>query len=326
VDFLLRSSQSKHPSRMLAVRNSNSLAGPVVHLTDWLTTQRMQTNAAGAAEEECYSYPFGDGLTCTPSGADATEQHFMSKMLDAESGLDYFGARYLSSDLGRFMTPDFNNIPEDGPEPVPYAVLRDPRSLNLYAFVENNPNLWIDIDGHVGGGASSDDVVQGMALEGANAEGQGISMGLQSGPISAAGFEAGNPADGWSTSGSSGNAPLIVLNVYASAYGGMDYYAGQSSELIRSIWKDFLDGLKKHQKELAEEAWKAILEKGSKMGSKLGPYILRFHENLNRLYNNISKYVSDPTHEDPTQSIRQWKEGLDPLLKSLPMPKVPGLN
>jgi hypothetical protein len=54
------------------------------HLTDWLGTQRMQTTAAGNQEEVCYSYPFGDGLTCT--GTDATEHHFTGKERDAESG------------------------------------------------------------------------------------------------------------------------------------------------------------------------------------------------------------------------------------------------
>ena len=113
------------------------------HLTDWLGTQRMQTTAAGNQEEECYSYPFGDGLTCT--GTDATEHHFTSKERDTESGLDYFGARYLSSDLGRFMTPDW----AAKPTAVPYALFDDPQSLNLYAYVGNNPNTGIDLDGHV---------------------------------------------------------------------------------------------------------------------------------------------------------------------------------
>jgi RHS repeat-associated protein len=115
------------------------------HLTDWLGTQRMQTTAAGNQEEECYSYPFGDGLTCT--GTDATEHHFTSKERDTESGLDYFGARYLSSDLGRFMTPDW----AAKPTAVPYALFGDPQSLNLYAYVGNNPNTGIDLDGHLGG-------------------------------------------------------------------------------------------------------------------------------------------------------------------------------
>ncbi|MGB6723412.1 MAG: RHS repeat-associated core domain-containing protein [Terracidiphilus sp.] len=112
------------------------------HLTDWLGTQRMQTTAAGNQEEVCYSYPFGDGLTCT--GSDATEHHFTSKMRDTESGLDYFGARYLSSDLGRFMTPDWAGAPTA----VPYATFGNPQTLNLYDYVENNPNTGIDLDGH----------------------------------------------------------------------------------------------------------------------------------------------------------------------------------
>ena len=120
------------------------------HLTDWLGTQRMQTNAGGNQEEVCYSYPFGDGLNCTGS-ADATEHHFTGKERDTESGLDYFGARYLSSNLGRFMTPDWY----DGPTEVPYANLGDPQSLNLYAYVHNDPNSGIDMDGHCGGVANT---------------------------------------------------------------------------------------------------------------------------------------------------------------------------
>jgi RHS repeat-associated protein len=56
------------------------------------------------------SNPFGDGLSCT-GGPDATEQHFTGKDRDAESGLDYFYARYYTSDLGRFMTPDWSGKP-----------------------------------------------------------------------------------------------------------------------------------------------------------------------------------------------------------------------
>ena len=115
------------------------------HLTDWLGTERMQTNAAGNMEEVCTSYPFGDGLSCT--GTDATEHHFTTKERDAESGLDYFYARYYSSILARFMTPDW----AAAPTAVPYATFGDPQTLNLYAYVNNNPNTGIDMDGHVDG-------------------------------------------------------------------------------------------------------------------------------------------------------------------------------
>jgi RHS repeat-associated protein len=55
-----------------------------------------------------------------------------------------FGARYYDPALGRFMTPDWS----DAPDPVPYADLSDPQSLNLYAYTENNPVTATDPDGH----------------------------------------------------------------------------------------------------------------------------------------------------------------------------------
>jgi RHS repeat-associated protein len=60
-------------------------------------------------------------------------------------GLDYFGARYMSSAQGRFTSPDWSAVPQ----PVPYADLKDPQSLNLYAYVRNNPLKNRDLDGHV---------------------------------------------------------------------------------------------------------------------------------------------------------------------------------
>jgi RHS repeat-associated protein len=120
-------------------------AGYHFHLTDWLGTNRMQVSPGGGQDETCTSYPFGDGLNCT--GPDATEHHFTGKERDTESGLDYFGARYLNSNLGRFMTPDWADKPID----VPYATFGDPQTLNLYAYVNNNPNTGIDVDGHVWG-------------------------------------------------------------------------------------------------------------------------------------------------------------------------------
>jgi RHS repeat-associated protein len=50
------------------------------------------------------------------------------KERDSESGLDNFGARYNSSNMGRFMSPD-----PMGGHP------QDPQTLNRYAYVRNNP-------------------------------------------------------------------------------------------------------------------------------------------------------------------------------------------
>ena len=73
----------------------------------------------------------------SPSGSTGKER-------DTESGNDYFGARYYASSMGRFMSPDWSAKSD----PVPYAVFADPQSLNLYAYVRNNPMSRVDADGH----------------------------------------------------------------------------------------------------------------------------------------------------------------------------------
>jgi len=61
---------------------------------------------------------------------------FTGKERDSETGLDYFGARYLSSAQGRFTSTD----PRSGwPS--------DPQSWNMYAYGRNNPLLYTDPDG-----------------------------------------------------------------------------------------------------------------------------------------------------------------------------------
>lgn len=55
---------------------------------------------------------------------------FTGKERDGETGLDYFGARYLSSAQGRFTSPD---LPLYDQSPF------DPQSWNLYSYGRNNP-------------------------------------------------------------------------------------------------------------------------------------------------------------------------------------------
>ncbi len=94
--------------------------------------------AVGNVEETCLNLPFGDMLNCSGSGTDATEQHFTGKFHDNESGLDYFGARYLNSGMGRFMSPD----------PSILSVLpTNPQTWNRYSYVYNNPLALKDTNG-----------------------------------------------------------------------------------------------------------------------------------------------------------------------------------
>jgi RHS repeat-associated protein len=96
--------------------------------------------------------PFGEEILAGVGGrtgswgasGDNINQKFTGKERDQESGLDYFGARYYGSALGRFTSPDWSATAE----PVPYATLDNPQSLNLYAYLRNNPLDGVDPDGH----------------------------------------------------------------------------------------------------------------------------------------------------------------------------------
>jgi RHS repeat-associated protein len=81
---------------------------------------------------------------CLLSAASAHPSISTGKERDTESGNDYFGARYYASGMGRFMSPDWSAKEE----PIPYTKLNDPQSLNLYAYVRNNPLTRVDVDGH----------------------------------------------------------------------------------------------------------------------------------------------------------------------------------
>jgi RHS repeat-associated protein len=110
------------------------------YFNDWLGTRRVQTDYAGIQEQDCSSLPFGDQLNCTQSIGGPTEHHFTGKERDSESGLDYFGARYYGSTMGRFMSPDPDNASA-------WAHPGDPQAWNAYSYGRNNPLTNVDPDG-----------------------------------------------------------------------------------------------------------------------------------------------------------------------------------
>jgi RHS repeat-associated protein len=97
--------------------------------------------------------PYGEQLNSTST----TCHKFTGKERDAESNLDFFIARYYSSQFGRFLSPDeFTGGPVDAfsasdplpPSPLPYADITNPQSLNKYTYTWNNPLRYTDPDGH----------------------------------------------------------------------------------------------------------------------------------------------------------------------------------
>ncbi len=88
---------------------------------------------------------------------------FTGKERDAESGLDYFPARYLGSSMGRWMSPDplpwigWQHPSDDASEEEKEEAhqkfedwIGNPQNLNLYAYVNNNPLSHTDPTGMAG--------------------------------------------------------------------------------------------------------------------------------------------------------------------------------
>ena len=139
--------------QMVAELGGVGSAGVAYLSGDHLGTTRLVTDGFGAVVKRYDYAPFGEEVpkgemgrpagTEYPAGvypatgaeADGVAVKFTGKERDAETGLDFFGARYMSSAQGRFTSPD-----------APFADQRsvDPQSWNLYAYGRNNPLRFVD--------------------------------------------------------------------------------------------------------------------------------------------------------------------------------------
>src|SRR5687767_2962161 len=109
---------------------------------DAIGSVRAVTNESGGVVEQRDFLPFGEEWCGSgPCGADGggERRRFTGKERDAETGLDYFGARYYAPHTGRFAAID--------PVLNQRAALSDPQRWNRYAYVSNNPLRYIDPDG-----------------------------------------------------------------------------------------------------------------------------------------------------------------------------------
>jgi RHS repeat-associated protein len=116
------------------------------YITDHLHSTGIFADKTGTVLDDNDFYPWGGvvpgvGQTTSNNTIKFTGQY---RDTDTAANLDYFGARYYSNTIGRFMNPDWAAAPVT----VPYAKFGDPQSLNLYSYVENGPVNRIDADGH----------------------------------------------------------------------------------------------------------------------------------------------------------------------------------
>ena len=121
----------------------------------------------------------------------AIEPQFTSKERDAETGLDFFGARYFSGTQGRFTSPD---------QPFVDQWETNPHSWNLYSYGRNNPLRFADPTGQkcvdtsngqaddgTGGGCAAAGLNAALGAYGKEGEKNGVSVGFGALPGGAAG-------------------------------------------------------------------------------------------------------------------------------------------
>ena len=106
---------------------------------DHLGTSKLMTDffSPTVVCDEVYR-PFGQLQSEQSSGCKAHVRKYTGKERDPESGMDYFGARYCDSDLGRFLAPD---PLLDSADPA------DPQTWSRYAYTRNNPLRFVDPTG-----------------------------------------------------------------------------------------------------------------------------------------------------------------------------------
>ncbi len=126
----------------VARRDLVAPAGVFYYFSDHLKTASVITDAIGNIVSESDYYPWGGELQFVNN--DSNHYKFTGKERDGESGLDYFGARYYSNGLGRFISADWSATPIS----VPYADFDDPQTLNLFGYVRGLPTTRADWDGH----------------------------------------------------------------------------------------------------------------------------------------------------------------------------------
>ena len=116
---------------------------PVTHAAERITyyhTDALGSPTAATDQQgnvvwrETYE-PYGERIKKEPASSTNARWH-TGHVLDAETGLQYAGARYYDPVLGRFMGIDPQGFSQG-----------DPHSFNRYAYGNNNPYKYIDPNG-----------------------------------------------------------------------------------------------------------------------------------------------------------------------------------
>jgi RHS repeat-associated protein len=264
------------------------------------------TNSSGVVVEQHDYLPFGQewcGTAICGAVTAGQPKRFTGKERDAETGLDYFGARYYGSKIGRFTTVD----------PVLNAkdALINPQKWNRYAYVSNNPLRYVDPDGReqtvVIGGKTYMGGVDGMSAGNERAKNM-VFGALVGGTLLGAGAVVGV------------TEALAASGAAATAGGGGSVLLGETmrrvapvaqqleAKTFQTTWTNSADVLAKNLGWLKDQiaAGARVYDIGLDVARNAGSRFYSAEVNLLQEAGYVRRYVSQVTASGTTERLYQW--------------------
>lgn len=121
--------------------NARAQKGVVHYIGDHLGSAHLITDSKGNVLREESRYPYGLDWRADGTDTITADYVYTGKEYDEETGLVYFGGRYYSPEMGRWITPDPKYLEN------PKELVEKSNEMNLYAYVINNPINYFDKEG-----------------------------------------------------------------------------------------------------------------------------------------------------------------------------------
>ena len=289
---------------------------------DQLTSSSVLSDSAGNQTEVNAYYPFGRTQTASPQAGFQVSRRFTGQILDAETGLYYYNARYYDPELGRFIQAD-----------TEISDLGNPQSYNRYSYVGNNPLKYTDPSGHswipwweeVKGEWALNDMVRAHT-EYANyhqymSQGQKVPTASSLSAVAAAGNATAGVADAYLTTGQELATAGLATGVIAIKQVGnrMGEAPGLLARLFGkkavtegiSSFKSF-DALKRELGPAGEgRVWHHIVEQRGANVEKFGAEAIHNTENVVNVSREVNQeianfYSSKQRQFTGNQTVREW--------------------
>jgi len=248
---------------------------------DHLGSVSVVSNQKGLPYERVEYLPFGEvWIEETDPATGYIPFRFTSKELDEETGLYYYGARYYEPTISRWMSADPAGFALSNPNRSGYSIIE---AANWYAYVSNNPVIYVDPTGMEGTSARNFkdfDYIHkfvgvqegGQWLKGYVPNNNGVAIG-RSGVTIGSGFDIGQ------------HNAYDLDRIFGKGTQNQDL-KDKYSEYLGKTKQDAIDYLAENPLEITKE--QADRTDNLVFGNKLG----KLEDRYNRLYNN-SKATGD---------------------------------